>query len=101
MCLSTLIKRLINVRLQEMDRGTCASNAQVLQLTHGFTMFNRIDKKFFRSTEIPRWVVVIYADSRRFNEVTAREMINGLVAGCRSVGKNRQTHSLLHPHRYY
>jgi eukaryotic translation initiation factor 2C len=97
---SALIDRLIDVRLQEMDHGTCTSSAQILHLIHGFTVFNRIDKKFCRSIEIPRWVVVIYADSRRFNEGTAREMIDGLVAGCRSVGKHQQTRSSVYPHRY-
>jgi eukaryotic translation initiation factor 2C len=85
---SALIDRLIDFRLQEMDHGTCTSSAQILQLIRKFTIFNRIDKKFYKSMEIPRWVVVIYADSRRFNEATARDMIDGLVAGCRSVGKN-------------
>ena len=50
--------------------------------------FNRIDKKFFKPMEIKRWIVVIYADSRRFNQGAAEEMVRGLVAGCRSVGKD-------------
>jgi eukaryotic translation initiation factor 2C len=97
---SALIDRLINVRLQEMDRGTCTSGVRLLQLIRGLTIFCRIDKKFYRSVEIQRWVVVIYADSRRFNDNTAREMVGGLVAGCRSVGTHQQIRSSLYPYRY-
>jgi Mid domain of argonaute len=64
-----------------------------IQLT-SLTLFDRIDKKFYKPVDIQRWVVVIYAEQRRFNEGTARDMVSGLVRGCRQVGENQHVHFL-------
>jgi hypothetical protein len=82
-----------------MEHGTCTLSVEVLQLIHGFTISCRIDKKFFRPIEIQRWVVVIYADQRRFSANTAAEMVTGLLAGCRSVGQHQRIHSSVYSHR--
>jgi eukaryotic translation initiation factor 2C len=50
-------------------------------------IFFRVDKRFFKPVEIPRWVVVIYEQQRRFGDNAARDMITGLVASCRDVGE--------------
>ncbi|KAF8897601.1 argonaute-like protein [Infundibulicybe gibba] len=52
--------------------------------------WNMVDKRFFKPMEIPRWVVVIYETLRRFPEAAARDMISGLVDGCREVGMGIQ-----------
>ncbi|KAJ7283579.1 argonaute-like protein [Mycena rebaudengoi] len=46
----------------------------------------RVDKRFFKPVEIARWVVVIYEQQRRFDEGSARDMINGLVQSAKDVG---------------
>ena len=60
------------------------------------TLFNRIDKKFYRPVEILRWVVVIYAHQGRFGDAIAQEMVSGLVNGCRKVGENQRSRFLNH-----
>ncbi|KAF5387029.1 hypothetical protein D9615_002113 [Tricholomella constricta] len=48
--------------------------------------WNMIDKRFFDPKVIERWVVVIYEGERRFSQQVAKDMIKGLVDGCKSVG---------------
>ncbi|KAF9460917.1 argonaute-like protein [Collybia nuda] len=47
--------------------------------------WNMIDKRLWKPQIIGRWAVVVY-DQRRFPESRAREMVDGFVGGCRSVG---------------
>ncbi|KAH9951622.1 argonaute-like protein [Amylocystis lapponica] len=48
--------------------------------------WNMIDKQFFLPAKIDRWVVVVYEREQRFNQNTAREMVQGLITACRAVG---------------
>ncbi|KAF8061822.1 argonaute-like protein [Lyophyllum atratum] len=48
--------------------------------------WNMIDKKFFQSKSIDRWVVVVYERQNRFTPDVASEMVRGLVAACKAVG---------------
>ncbi|KAF9464484.1 argonaute-like protein [Collybia nuda] len=57
-----------------------------LTITPNNGAWNMVDKRFFKPVEIPRWVVVIYEQQRRFGDNAARDMIAGLVSSCRDVG---------------
>ncbi|KAF5390572.1 hypothetical protein D9757_002737 [Collybiopsis confluens] len=46
----------------------------------------KVDKKFFRPSEVPHWAIVIYERKERFNEKSVEDMIQGLRSGAGSVG---------------
>ncbi|KAJ6628679.1 hypothetical protein B0H10DRAFT_1777546, partial [Mycena sp. CBHHK59/15] len=62
------------------------AGSRQLTITPRDGAWNMVDKRFFKPVEIARWVVVIYEQQRRFNDSSARDMINGLVASARDVG---------------
>ncbi|KAF8963810.1 argonaute-like protein [Flammula alnicola] len=51
----------------------------------------RLEHKFFKSSSIARWMVVIYDTQRNFNDNAIRNMIGGFLESCASVGIAVQT----------
>lgn len=47
----------------------------------------RVDKRFYRTTEILRWMVVVFETERKFTRNHAEDMIDGLAKGCNEAGK--------------
>ena len=45
-----------------------------------------VDKKFFRSATIKRWVVVVYEREQRFNVTAAQEMVRNFLDQFAAVG---------------
>ncbi|KAH9914769.1 argonaute-like protein [Epithele typhae] len=48
--------------------------------------WNMIDKKFWKSALIKRWVVVVYEREQRYNRNTAGEMVQGLLFALNAAG---------------
>lgn len=46
-----------------------------------------VDKRFYQPAEDQGWVVVIYEVQSRFTMNNAQEMIAGMIAACKDVGK--------------
>lgn len=47
----------------------------------------RIDKRFFKPVTIERWIVVIYERQQRFNEQSAKDMVDGMLRSFKDVGQ--------------
>ena len=55
--------------------------------------FERLDRFMFEPVEIPNWLLLIYENTRHFNQRSARNMITDFVKGCVAVGKTLQVSS--------
>ncbi|RDB19427.1 Protein argonaute-2 [Hypsizygus marmoreus] len=60
--------------------------------------WNMMDKKLFKPMTIQKWVIVCFEGENRFPLPAAREMVRGLIAGCRSVGMTVQEETPLIKH---
>ncbi|OBZ76133.1 Protein argonaute-2 [Grifola frondosa] len=61
-----------------------ASRQQTIKPRDG--AWNMIDKKFYSTNVVERWVVVIYERHQRFDDRTTGEMIQGFLRACADVG---------------
>ena len=70
-----------------MAHGICELRGSDLALSYNNTHLRRLDRKMFKSVEVPNWVVLIYERQHRFRQDTLRQVVTELVKACVAVGK--------------
>ncbi|THV08479.1 argonaute-like protein [Dendrothele bispora CBS 962.96] len=60
------------------------SKQRTIQPSNG--AWNMREKRFFQPAVIKNWVLVVYESEKRFGKQVAQDVIDGIIAGCRSVG---------------
>ena len=76
-----------------MVHGICELRGFEPAWSYNNMHLRRLDKKMFKSAEVPNWVVLIYEGPHRFRQEALRQVVTGLVKACEAVGKAIQLSS--------
>jgi hypothetical protein len=71
---------------QQTGSGICRIQHSSSQIVFSLILFRR-DKKFINPKTIKSWIIVIYENQGRFNQVVAEAMAKAFCEGAESVGR--------------